>query len=120
MIQLAGRSDRSVFPEIRPDARNPPHPLRNSVFDLSELPDRIRRISNCNRAESPFHGNFTDAGARKCDMTGLLIGAAVWMVIATIVATVLGRVARRGDSEELGSTIEWDVDALDHEVHHEN
>ena len=52
-------------------------------------------------------------------MTGLLIGVAVWMVFATVVATVLGRVARRGDSEELGSTIEWDVDTLDRELHHE-
>nr|WP_314145105.1 hypothetical protein [uncultured Rhodococcus sp.] len=52
-------------------------------------------------------------------MTGLLIGVAVWMVFATVVATVLGRVACRGDSEELGSTIEWDVDTLDRELHHE-
>jgi len=53
-------------------------------------------------------------------MTGLLIGVAVWMVVAILVAVALGRVARRGDSEELGSTIEWDVDTLDHEVHHKN
>ncbi|OZD40339.1 hypothetical protein CH306_06325 [Rhodococcus sp. 15-725-2-2b] len=92
----------------------------NSTFDLPELPDRKQPISNRNKSEPPFHGDFTDTGARKCDMTGLLIGVAVWMVIATVVATVLGRVVRRGDSEELGSTIEWDVEALDHEVHHEN
>ncbi|MCJ0892168.1 hypothetical protein MTX35_12060 [Rhodococcus sp. ARC_M12] len=53
-------------------------------------------------------------------MTGLLIGVAVWMVCAAVVATTLGRVARRGDSEELGSTLDWDVDALDQAVHHEN
>lgn len=53
-------------------------------------------------------------------MTGLLIGVILWIVCATVVATVLGRVARRGDSEELGSTLEWDVATLDHEVHHEN
>ncbi|MCZ4518182.1 hypothetical protein O4220_06600 [Rhodococcus ruber] len=53
-------------------------------------------------------------------MTGLWIVVTVWMVCAAVVATVLGRVARRGDSEELGSTLEWDVDTLDHEVPHEN
>ncbi|WP_198289381.1 hypothetical protein [Rhodococcus sp. AW25M09] len=53
-------------------------------------------------------------------MTGLLIGVTLWMVCATVVATVLGRVAHRGDTEELGSIREWDMDALDHEVHHEH
>ena len=53
-------------------------------------------------------------------MTGLLIGVTVWMVFAAVVATILGRVAHRGDVEELGSTREWDVDSLDHEVHHES
>ncbi|KJV03210.1 hypothetical protein VF34_01198 [Rhodococcus sp. PML026] len=56
----------------------------------------------------------------KVSMTGLLIGVVVWMVCAAIVATVLGRVAHRGDSEELGSTIEWNIDGLDREVQHEN
>ncbi|WP_179276002.1 hypothetical protein [Rhodococcus sp. 06-235-1A] len=53
-------------------------------------------------------------------MTWLWIGVTVWMVCAAVVAAVLGRVARRADSEELGSTLHWDIDALDHEVHYEN
>ncbi|MFY2787548.1 hypothetical protein [Rhodococcus sp. KRD162] len=53
-------------------------------------------------------------------MTGLWIGVTAWMACATVVATVFGRVARRGDSEELGSTQDWDIASLDHEVHHEN
>ncbi|MBY4127301.1 hypothetical protein HQO83_02715 [Rhodococcus fascians] len=53
-------------------------------------------------------------------MTGLWIIVTVWMAGAAIVAIVLGRVARRGDSEELGSTLEWDIDSLDHEVSNDN
>ncbi|MDI9894109.1 hypothetical protein QM797_05165 [Rhodococcus sp. IEGM 1381] len=53
-------------------------------------------------------------------MNGLWIVVTVWMMCAAVVATVLGRVARRGDSEELGSILEWDIDTLDHEVRNDN
>ncbi|MFI8565423.1 hypothetical protein ACIGGF_02535 [Rhodococcus sp. NPDC078407] len=53
-------------------------------------------------------------------MTGLLIFVTVWVVCAAIVAGVLGRVAHRGDTEELGSTFDWDIDTLDHEVSNDN
>lgn len=106
---------RFVSPESI-TARKAPHLLRSSAFDLSGLSSRHRPISNCNKAQSPFHGDFTDTSARKCVMTGLWIIVTAWMVCAAIAATVLGRVARRADSEELGSTLEWDIGTLDHEV----
>ncbi|MGA9871095.1 MAG: hypothetical protein WBQ44_08140 [Rhodococcus sp. (in: high G+C Gram-positive bacteria)] len=49
-------------------------------------------------------------------MTGLLIGAAVWLAVASILAIVLGRVSTRADSEELGSMIDWDAAEIDEAV----
>ncbi|MEO7078221.1 hypothetical protein [Rhodococcus sp. BP22] len=52
-------------------------------------------------------------------MLGILIGIAVWLVVALAVAIVLGRVARRADSEELGSTLHWDTADVDESVPHD-
>ncbi|SNT02450.1 hypothetical protein [Rhodococcoides kyotonense] len=52
-------------------------------------------------------------------MVGLLIGVAIWMALALIVAVVLGRVARRADNEELGSTLDWNTAEIDDAVHHD-
>ncbi len=37
----------------------------------------------------------------------------MWMAVALLVATVLGRVSQRADSEELGSTRCWDTAEID-------
>ncbi|WP_019665594.1 MULTISPECIES: hypothetical protein [Nocardiaceae] len=52
-------------------------------------------------------------------MTGVLIGVAIWMAMALVVAVVLGRVSQRADSEELGSTLSWDTDEIDEAVQHD-
>ncbi|WP_176224949.1 hypothetical protein [Rhodococcus sp. 1168] len=52
-------------------------------------------------------------------MLGIFIGIAVWLVVALAVAIVLGRVARRADSEELGSTLDWDTADIDDTVPHD-
>ncbi|WP_169914798.1 hypothetical protein [Rhodococcoides yunnanense] len=52
-------------------------------------------------------------------MLGVLIGVAIWLAVATIVAVVLGRVARRADAEELGSTLDWNTHEIDEAVQHD-
>ena len=52
-------------------------------------------------------------------MTVLLIGAAIWIVMALLVAVVLGRVSRRADTEELGSTRCWDTSEIDETLQHD-
>ncbi|MDJ0395587.1 hypothetical protein QMK17_19895 [Rhodococcus sp. G-MC3] len=52
-------------------------------------------------------------------MSGVLIGAAIWLAVALMVAVVLGRVSRRADREELGSTLNWDSSELDEAVQHD-
>lgn len=52
-------------------------------------------------------------------MTGVLIGAAIWLAVALTVAVVLGRVSRRADTEELGSTLDWDSTEIDETVDHD-
>lgn len=52
-------------------------------------------------------------------MVGVLIGIAIWLAVALVVAVVLGRVAKRADDEELGSTLDWDATEIDETVHHD-
>lgn len=52
-------------------------------------------------------------------MTGVLIGIAMWLVVAMLFAAVLGRVAERADKEELGSTLDWDTSGIDEAVQHD-
>ncbi|WP_201265276.1 hypothetical protein [Rhodococcus sp. P1Y] len=52
-------------------------------------------------------------------MTGVLIGVAIWLAVALLVAVVLGRVSQRADSEELGSTLSWDTDEINETVEHD-
>lgn len=53
-------------------------------------------------------------------MSGVLIGAAIWLAVALMVAVVLGRVSKRADSEELGSTLNWDASEIDEAVQHDS
>ncbi|MGB3370222.1 MAG: hypothetical protein WBA81_06330 [Rhodococcus sp. (in: high G+C Gram-positive bacteria)] len=52
-------------------------------------------------------------------MTGVLIGVAIWLAVALLVAIVLGRVSRRADSEELGSTLNWDTEDIEESIPHD-
>jgi hypothetical protein len=52
-------------------------------------------------------------------VVGLLIGIAIWLALALIVAVALGRVAKRADKEELGSTLDWNTSEIDDSVHHD-
>lgn len=52
-------------------------------------------------------------------MIGVLIGTVIWLTLASLVAIVLGRVSRRADDEELGSTLNWDATEIDEAVQHE-
>ncbi|WP_430334211.1 hypothetical protein [Rhodococcus sp. ACT016] len=48
-------------------------------------------------------------------MSWLWIALGAWIVVALGAALLIGRVIRRADSEELGSTLDWDPAALETE-----
>ncbi|WP_237172330.1 hypothetical protein, partial [Prescottella equi] len=58
---------------------------------------------------------FTGPGARKINMFWLWIALGAWFVLALAAAVLIGRGIRRADSEEIGSTLDWDVTKLDTE-----
>ncbi len=53
-------------------------------------------------------------------MTGVLICVAMWLVVAMLFAAVLGRVTKRADEEELGSTLDWDTTDIGEAVQHDH
>ncbi|NKS00934.1 hypothetical protein GS528_07380 [Rhodococcus hoagii] len=48
-------------------------------------------------------------------MSWLWIALGAWFVLALAAAVLIGRGIRRADSEEIGSTLDWDVTKLDTE-----
>ncbi|MCL2533038.1 MAG: hypothetical protein FWE39_02635 [Nocardiaceae bacterium] len=48
-------------------------------------------------------------------MSWLWIALGAWLVVALVAAVLIGRGIRRADSEELGSTLDWDPAALETE-----
>lgn len=83
--------------------------------DAERLPTQ-RRFATF---EKPLSQQFHRPECYKRRVTGVVIGVAIWMAVALLVATVLGRVSKRADSEELGSTRCWDTAEIDETVQHE-
>lgn len=91
----------------------------NRVRHIWFVPDRLPLQDRIATIHWTLSQLIHRAECYKQYVTGVLIGVAIWMAVALLVAVVLGRVSQRADSEELGSTMSWDTEEINEAVQHD-